>query len=572
MKHTIFALLLCGCCLMPADTAQKPLAQSTQTETFLAMLARAEAQAQSGQWAEAATLWEQVLNHNPVEGRFWYQLANARYRAGEFRKAIPAYEKAIELGWGIPANAAYTIASAYARLGEKEAALKSLEHAFQLGYRGVENARTDSNLELLRADERYRRIVGLPDVGRMSRDEGWRSDLALLAREVKRVGYPSLLHQRSGAIELAVKNLHDAIPKLSDLQIIVELMKLLRTLGDGHANLFLYNRPEFQPTLPVQFYFFKEGLFIIAADPKYKHLLGAQVLLVQEQTPEKVVEALDPLISRDNENAIWVQQRAPYLMRHLPLLHALGVIPSPAEVSLTLRALDGAEQVVKLATDTSQPNIWNVKPHPTIWVGLPQTLVAPLPLYLKNPATPYWFEHLPDAKLVYFQFNSVRNAPSEPLSDFSARLLKFVNDSDVDGLVIDLRWNNGGNTMLVPPLIQGLVRSDKINRRGKLFVIIGRRTFSAAQNAATFLEQQTNAIFVGEPTGSSPNFVGEEEFFTLPYSKLQANVSELLWQSSWPSDRRTWIAPMLYAPPTFAAYRANRDPALEAILDDRKAR
>jgi hypothetical protein len=31
-------------------------------------------------------------------------------------------------------------------------------------------------------------------------------------------------------------------------------------------------------------------------------------------------------------------------------------------------------------------------------------------------------------------------------------------------------------------------------------------------------------------------------------------------------DYRTWIAPRIYTPPTFAAYRAGRDPALEAIL------
>jgi hypothetical protein len=31
-------------------------------------------------------------------------------------------------------------------------------------------------------------------------------------------------------------------------------------------------------------------------------------------------------------------------------------------------------------------------------------------------------------------------------------------------------------------------------------------------------------------------------------------------------DYRPWIAPDLYAPPTFEAYSQNRDPAMEAIL------
>jgi hypothetical protein len=61
-------------------------------------------------------------------------------------------------------------------------------------------------------------------------------------------------------------------------------------------------------------------------------------------------------------------------------------------------------------------------------------------------------------------------------------------------------------------------------------------------------------------------------FFTLPYSGVQVNVSDRFWQSSWPIDRRVWIAPTLYAPPTFESYRQNRDPAMEAIQAYRAAR
>jgi hypothetical protein len=130
-----------------------------------------------------------------------------------------------------------------------------------------------------------------------------------------------------------------------------------------------------------------------------------------------------------------------------------------------------------------------------------------------------------------------------------------------------MRWNNGGNTGLAQPLLLGIIGNRKVNQRGKLFVIIGRRTYSAAQNVATYLERYTNATFVGEPTGSSPNFVGEEAPITLPYSKVMANVSHLFWQSSWPQDQRIWLAPQIYVPPTFADFRAGRDAALAAILE-----
>jgi len=195
-----------------------------------------------------------------------------------------------------------------------------------------------------------------------------------------------------------------------------------------------------------------------------------------------------------------------------------------------------------------------------------QTLGTPLPLYLKNTKSNYWFEYDSASKIVYFQFNRVLNDANESLATFSERLYRFINEHDVSKLVIDMRWNNGGNTYLSGPLVNRIIRSDKVNQRGKLLVIIGRRTFSAAQNTATFFERYTNAIFVGEPTGSSPNFVGEETPFALPYSKIIANVSDLYWESSWPQDHRKWIAPQIYVPPTFAAYRSNRDPALEAII------
>ncbi len=180
--------------------------------------------------------------------------------------------------------------------------------------------------------------------------------------------------------------------------------------------------------------------------------------------------------------------------------------------------------------------------------------------------TNYWFEYLPAHKTVYCQFNTVRNEQKESLAAFAARLFKFSHENAVEKLVIDLRWNNGGNTALLPPLVQGLVRNEQLNQRGKLFVVIGRRVFSAGQNATTFVERHTNAIFVGEPTGSSPNFVGEEDSFVLPYSKIAVNVSDLLWASAYPQDKRTWIAPQIYLPPTFAAFRTNRDVALETIL------
>lgn len=560
-KHRLIAVFLSVCFLLTFQTA----AQDTSTKTFFETLAQAEAKSSGKQWAEAAALWEKVIRINPVEGRFWNQLGSAYYNAKDYRKSIAAYEKTLELGYGVRANVAYNIACDYALLGEKEQALKWLEKAFELKFLDLQDAQTDTDLESIRNEPRYRQLVGLIDTSKMSREEGWRTDLQFLTREIKRRGYH--LFPRIGSeaqFDAEVKKISDSISRLTDAQIIIELFRLMRKVGDGHSGLLGAARPEFAQTIPVLFYMFEEGLFVTAADPKHKDLLGSQVLKFGGRSVEEIVKTIHSATSEDN--SIWIKQIAPYRIRHLPLLHAAGAIPNPDKVEIVLRGMDGKERTVTIAADTTQPNIWNVKPNPPEWINLSQTISSPAPLYLKNPAAPYWFEYLPESKTVFFQFNSVRNDQKEPLTAFSERLFKFINETDVEKLVIDMRWNNGGNTFFLTPLVRGLMKNDKINQRGKLFVIIGRRTYSAAQNASTYFERHTNAMFVGEPTGSSPNFVGEEFPFVLPYSKVAANVSNLYWQSAFPQDERTWIAPQIYAPPTFKDYSANRDAALEAII------
>ena len=190
----------------------------------------------------------------------------------------------------------------------------------------------------------------------------------------------------------------------------------------------------------------------------------------------------------------------------------------------------------------------------------------PEPISFKNNEDRFWFEYVPEKKLVYFQFNVVGDKPDETLEKFCGRLFAFINDKPVDYLVIDMRNNGGGNNYLNRPLVHGLIRSDRVNRFGHLFVLIGRRTFSAAMNGAVDIERNTNAVFVGEPTGSSPNFVGETTILVLPCSGLRLSCSSLYWQSSTATDRRTWISPSIVAEPSIAAFAENRDPGLEAIF------
>src|SRR6516165_1290014 len=111
------------------------VAEDRKTTAYLQDLVQAEAKSAHKECAAAIPFWEKVVESNPVEGKFWQQLATARYQAKDYQKAIPAFVRALELRAGFPSNSAYNVGCCYALLGERKPALEWLERAFAMGYR-----------------------------------------------------------------------------------------------------------------------------------------------------------------------------------------------------------------------------------------------------------------------------------------------------------------------------------------------------------------------------------------------------------------------------------------------------
>lgn len=540
----------------------------------MGLVARARARTGDEDWAAAAELWARVTRANPVNGDYWARLGEARFGAQDYAGAREAYEEVLRLGVRetflvkgapplMPGEVAYRIACCEAAAGDREAAVVALRVALDRGMRDLARVRSEEHWRGLRDDQRIRDMAGIIDAGSMSRDDGWRYDLAFLAREIKRLAYAPFAIQPEAQFDRAVAELDGAIPGLTDAQVLVGMMKLVRCLDDGHARItWPEGAKELSRMLPVDMFLFTEGLHVIGAAPGGEHLLGARVDKIGGLAIGEVMAALDPVMPRDNEH--WLTLTFPVLVRCTAILEGLGI-----GHALTVRLADGTMDEVRLE---ATPIEFHWERYPPGWVALADmvtldgTVAVPRPLHLRHRDLPFWFEHLSADDLVYFQFNAVRDHPAETLAAFCDRLFGFIEDRNADRLVIDMRWNGGGNTLLAQHLLHHLIASKRLSRRGALFIIIGRLTFSAAQNTVTAIERETSAIFVGEPTGSRPNFIGERIDFELPYSKVRANAGDLFWQTSWPSDHRTWIAPDIYAPPTFEAYRRNQDPALDAIL------
>jgi tetratricopeptide (TPR) repeat protein len=365
----------------------------------------------------------------------------------------------------------------------------------------------------------------------------------------------------------AVRRIDARIPGLRRHEVILELARLAALVGDGHTNVAPARDSMIGfHALPLMLYLFSDGLWIRAADSAHAGLVGSRVVRLGRATAEEAVAAVRPLISRDNE--MGVAFAAPYLLVMPEVLHGLGLIDDLEHVPLVLEREGRREEVTLapaglarlMARDTDRS--WEV---PEGWVdarGVPEGW----PLWLRRPGDKFWFEYLAPRRALYVQFNQVADKPDQTVARFADSLFAFARAHPVERLVLDLRLNGGGNGALNRPLLLGLVRAESLDVRGRLFVLIGRRTFSAAQFLATELENWTEAVFVGEPTASRGNVYGDSYRLTLPNSGVTVRLSTLYWQLSDPRDPRPWTSPETATDLTFDDYRRNRDPALEAAL------
>jgi tetratricopeptide (TPR) repeat protein len=508
-------------------------------------------------WPRTVELYEQVLRANPNDGQHWHNYGFALHSLKRYDEAIRAEQKAIELGFQ-PATEMYNIACACALQGKKDEALGWLRKALDAGFTQDGLVRTDTDLDSLRGDPRFQKLLGAPPEG-LPRAERWAFDLDYLARRMEKIHYNLYAKVSREKFREAVDGLKRQADDLKDDEMAVGVQRILAMVGDGHTTLMWHNPgPRPPQRYPVELYLYKEGLYVRGAAPEYAGVFGGKVLRVGNASAEKALEAAAPLCSRDND--MGVKLWAARLLTVPAVISYLRLADDPARLPLLVRKRDGGEETVELRPVPGDPE------SARGFVYANAGAKGPEPVSFKKNGDPFWFEYLPERKLVYFQYNQVGNKPDETLEQFCGRLFTFINGNPVERLVIDLRNNSGGNNFLNRPLVHGLIRCDKVNRTGHLFVLAGRRTFSAAMNGAVDIERNTDALFVGEPTGSSPNFVGETTVLVLPCSGLRFSCSSLYWQSSTAMDRRRWIAPDLVAEPSIEAFSQNRDPALEAVF------
>jgi Peptidase family S41 len=390
----------------------------------------------------------------------------------------------------------------------------------------------------------------------LDRVAGWRADIdgLLAARESL---HPDPWHGMARADWVAAADAVKArIPELTDDQALVELVRLAAMPSwkgrDGHSGIFLTPGSGVHP-YPIRTWQFSDGLVITAARTPHEDLVGSRVTAIGGHPIDEVLRLVEPLSPRDNPSSLLAF--APRYAGVSELLDGLGVINHAGPAVFSLVGRDGKARDETIEPITVEEDVaWHG--------GQPLRLPPTDATWLRDQAKPLWWTYLDDSRTLFVQYNSVESG----INGIADEILTRAKQDDVSRVVVDLRHNGGGDNTTMGHF-EDVLRDPAINRPGRLVVLIGRITFSAAANFATDLEQTSAVTFAGEATGGSPNLYGDAREVALPYGGQSVYVATRYWQRSTADDRRNTIEPEIGATLSSADYFAGRDPVLQAVFD-----
>jgi Peptidase family S41 len=350
-------------------------------------------------------------------------------------------------------------------------------------------------------------------------------------------------------------------PGIPRNELLVGVLRLIALLGprNGHTGLFPGD-PANDPPLhlyPLLLYHFADGVFVV--DAMDKSLVRDRLLAVQGTPVERVLELVDPLVPHDNDSN--VRGMAPHYLLTAEVLAGIGVTHDDGPADFTFERPGGQRLEVRLApipgpryaaafADPLHGHYPAVLPH------------APKPLYLAASDRVLWARTLAGGRAVYVGYNAV----VRPLTAVLEKIDRLARAKRTRRVIVDVRLNGGGDNTTYDGL-KTIFASKTVNRRGKLYLLIGRATFSAAANFAAEMDRDTRAIVVGEPTGGGVETYGDTTPVRLESTGWQVYVAERYHERKrGPNDTRLAVEPDVRVDVTSAQYFARRDPVLERTL------
>lgn len=407
----------------------------------------------------------------------------------------------------------------------------------------------------------------------------WREDVELL-RDRFVVSEKGLTDDTRAAFLEALDALVADLPELDDPQVMVRLQQAVALARNAHTNLHNIRITERQtPLLPIRVFAFADGVYVVKARPEYRLLLGKRLVGVGNSPVDAAIARVNTL---QYGNPSWLRYNAGEHLVNPAELYGLGLTTEPNAATLAFEDSKGSRETLELRAD---PLFHRMEWRSGWWAlapGLDDTdkgewtdalNAQELPHYLRDSKETLEWRFLADTGTFYIRHNH-SDVDVETRRRFLNEALAILDDEPVKRVVVDLRFNTGGDLMQSRGAYDRLTRHKFFEAEKRLYAVTGVSTFSAGLFAAAFLKSR-GAIIAGEPAGDYLDFWAEGDLIRLPNSGWC--ITTMKGFHSYSAEPHPYaqylhtdlavetLEPDVPVPFTFSDYIAGRDAALEAI-------
>lgn len=385
------------------------------------------------------------------------------------------------------------------------------------------------------------------------------------------------------AAEAMLAELERTAATIEAAEFDLGLARVVALADNGHTTTFAGPRSRRYERSDLRLVPFGEQFHVLRVKTENADLLGARLVAIDGVPVERLRELGRSLVGG---TAAWRDRSIPYLLESPPQLRALGVGKRGAAPVYRFLTLEGRE--VERSFSVSPPGGDRVRGNANRWMFPAlapaedrswRTLIEPerAPWALQEPTRRLRFRHDPALDAVVVEMRQSSDPPGETLSDFFAAVEQAIAETRPAHLVLDLRMNTGGDLTATRDFAEQLPTLVP----GRVFALTSPFTFSAAISTLGYLKQAApdRVTIVGEMVGDRLEFFAEGRPVTLRHS--QEVVLMATQRHDYVNGCRAFddcqrhvvsrpiavrsLAPDIAAPWTIEAYRAARDPAMEAV-------
>ena len=376
--------------------------------------------------------------------------------------------------------------------------------------------------------------------------------------------------------------LESNVERMSLAQFALALAQVVALADNGHTNAVANIRARQFNRIPARLAVFEQDFRVIRATEANADLLGARLVSIDGHA---VAELSDSARTLSGGIPSRRDRLAAPVLESPAQLHALGLARDSASATYVFQTLDGRTIQRRLGDEPNRAPDARGGVRLMFPALLPdeegkwRTLLASgqAPWSLQEPELPFRVRAAPEIDGMVVELRQTNNAPGHPIREFLAATTTRIREQQPRNLVIDLRLNGGGNLNTARDFMKSLPALVP----GRIFVLTSPWTFSAAISSLGYLEQTApdRVTIVGEEVGDRLEFWAEGGPTTLPASGLMFSIATE--RHDYKNGCRAFtdchgpvvanpiavpsLAPDVAAPWTIEAYRAGRDPAMDAV-------